>query len=231
MKIPKKILLLTLTAALIALTGCTNSHELKDLNVMTALGIDKTAQEYAVYAQVLKGVDATNDSEGESYRYFGGRGETFDDAVAAIYAQGSGELTFAHNKLYLFGYDALADAEDLRQVLLNENYDIRPQSYCVVTKNKTDYFMTADDEYGFDCNYKLLDILEQTPNAPTVNDILQALNNGKENVVIPVVEVSEGVVSIERWLTVSSSGVITSTEKTAKAVNATNSLSSVGNGE
>lgn len=221
MKILKRIALVISAAVVIfLLSGCAHSHELKNLNVLTALGIDKTSGEYEVYAQVLKADQATMDSNGDSYRYFGGKGATFDDAVAAIYAQGSGELTFAHNKLYLFGYDALEDAEDLRSVLLDKNYDIRPQSYCVVTKNKTEYFMTTADEYGFDCNYKLLEILDKAENAPTVNDVLQALANGKENVVIPVVEVSEGVVSIERWLTVSSSGVVTATEKPARAVNA-----------
>ena len=80
--------------------------------------------------------------------------------------------------------------------------------------------MTTADEYGFDCNYKLLELLNKAENAPTINDVLQALSNGKENVVIPVVEVSEGVVSIERWLTVSSSGVVTAAEKPARAVNA-----------
>lgn len=70
-----------------------------------------------------------------------------------------------------------------------------------------DYFVTAADDYGYDCNYKLLKILQNEEKAPTVNDIISALNNGKKNVMIPVVSTADGVVVIERWLPVNYLGI------------------------
>ena len=70
------------------------------------------------------------------------------------------------------------------------------------------YFITAADEYGFDCCYKLLDILNENQNTPNVNDVLMALNGSKKNVLVPVAEEAGGVVGIERRLTVNSTGIV-----------------------
>ena len=208
MKIVKKTIALTIIVVMaFLLFGCAENHELKNLDVLTAMGIDKQDEKFEIYAQVLKSAEATSDSLADSYRYFIGAGDDFVEAVDSVYAQGSGELTFSHNKLYLFSLSEVSNKEELKEILLNSTYDIRPQSYCVIVKNKMDYFVTAADDYGYDCNYKLLEILKNEENAPTVNDILLALNNGKKNIMIPVVEVNKGIVSIESWLTVNDLGI------------------------
>lgn len=205
--IKKNSVILIIAVMSLFLYGCTDNHELKNLDVLTAMGIDKTEGKTEIHAQVLKATEAVNDSFGDSYRYFTGTGDDFNEAVETVNLQGVGELTFSHNKLYLFSYSAVENKTELKDILLNSNYDIRPQSYCVIVKNKMDYFVTAADDYGYDCNYKLLKILQNEEKAPTVNDIISALNNGKKNVMIPVVSTADGVVVIERWLPVNYLGI------------------------
>jgi hypothetical protein len=207
MKKIKIYVLLVVLSAMLLLTGCNYEHELKNLDILTAVGIDKNNSRYEVYAQVLKADQAVSESYGESYRYFTGEGYDFSAAVDKIYSQGSGELAFAHNKLYLLGYSALEDIADFKSVVIDSTYDIRPQSYCVIVKNDMKYFMTATDEYGFDCCYKLLEILRETEDVPRLNDIILALESDKKTVLIPVAEVSEGNVSIVKWLAVDSTGI------------------------
>lgn len=208
MKQIKKLFLLILLIIFSGiLTACNYQHELKYLDVLTAVGIDKNDSSYEVCAQVLKADQAVNDSYNESYRYFFGTGEDFVGAVDDIYNQGSGELTFAHNKLYLWSYNSLVDIDEIQADMINTVYDIRPQSYCVIVKNDMKYFMTSADEYGYDCCYKLLEILKQTENVPRVNDVLLALNSDDKTVLVPVVEVIKGEVKISKWAAVDSYGI------------------------
>lgn len=206
----KKIFaLLILTAAALAFCGCNYDHELKNLDILTAVGIDKAKDrsQYDVYAQVLKADRAVEESYGESYRYFKGVGYDIPSAVETIYNQGSGELAFAHNKLYLFSHDATKNMTEMRGVLLGDIFDIRPQSYCAVVKNDMSYFMASVDEYGFDCCYKLLQLLKETDNVPTVSDLLGVLSDEGKTILIPEVEVQNGVVGISKWLVVDINGV------------------------
>ena len=205
----KLTLLFILVISALGFFGCNYDHELKNLDILTAVGIDKATDQsqYDVYAQVLKADQAVAESYGESYRYFKGTGYNFSSAVEMIYNQGSGELAFAHNKLYLFSHDATKNMSEMRDVLLGDVFDIRPQSYCAVVKNDMGYFMASVDEYGFDCCYKLLQILKETDNVPTVNDLLLALADENKTILMPEVEVHDGVVGISKWLVVDSNGV------------------------
>ena len=180
-------------------TACGNAHELKDLNVLTAVGIQNEGEHYELCAQVLKADQAVSEGYGESYRYFMGAGEDFLSAVEDIDAQGAKELTFAHNKLYLLGGNA-DSLEALQEMIVNGCYDIRPQSYCVVVRNDLRQFMTVSDQYGFDCCYKLLEILRETEEAPRINDVLIALRGEAGEARLPIVSAYEGEVRISGWL-------------------------------
>lgn len=199
-RIGKKVLLpVLLLLCAVGCTACGNAQELKDLNVLTAVGIQNSGKNYELCAQVLKADQAVSEGYGDSYRYFRGKGEDFPSAVADIYAQGAKELTFAHNKLYLLGGDAGGLAE-LQKMIVNGRYDIRPQSYCVVVRNDLRQFMTASDQYGFDCCYKLLEVLRGTDEAPRINDLLTALHGKAKETRLPIVSVYGDEVRISGWL-------------------------------
>lgn len=154
-----KYIILLLTSFL--LTGCDNYHELNDLGIVTAIGIDKTETGYKVTTQIIntQKADSTN-LEFSNFITLEGYGETVKQAVDEINKESSKYLYLSHLNLLLIDENIAKDGIlDVLDVFIRE-----PVS-------RTDFYILLAKDYSSSDILKVFTALNSIPSIKIVNTI------------------------------------------------------------
>lgn len=130
--------LLLTTVLLLITTGCWDRHELNDLAIVSAIGIDKIGDKFHVIVQVLDPNEvsrtATGGTGNASVVMYEEKGITVDDAFAHLTAKAPYTLYLSHTRVIVIG-EQLA-REGISDVLdyLSRERQMRTDFYMVIAR-------------------------------------------------------------------------------------------------
>ena len=150
----KKIkLLCLLSLLLVLLTGCWDNKELKNIDVVTSLGLDavptetgSNPTEIQVTIETLKPDKALEVGNKDSSKYFIGQGESILDAIHQVYQKGAKTLSWPHNRLIVLGNDLVQQPADAYLDYLVRSYEIRPTALLVLAQETAQELLQTVDQ-------------------------------------------------------------------------------------
>jgi spore germination protein KC len=119
-------------------TGCWSRTELNELAVVLAIGIDTIDNQYEVTVQMVdpSQMTKTRVSDRSTVTTFSERSSTLFEAVRQVTTKASRKMYFAHMKLLIFDEKTAKKGIKESLDLLFRNYEIRPDFYLAVVRNK-----------------------------------------------------------------------------------------------
>lgn len=126
----KKLILLFL--CLFVLTGCSNYHEINDLAIVSAIGIEKEEEKFKVTLELYKEVKEGNSAKEESLSV-SGTGKTIDEAINNASLMSETLLYFSHVQAIVIDYNYAKDGISEMMDYLSRNTDFSFVSYVVVS--------------------------------------------------------------------------------------------------
>lgn len=139
MKKIKRCLCLLLPFAFIFMTGCWSSHEVSNLAICSALGIDKTENGYLITEQIINPVavasqKAINESPVVVYSV---EGESIDGAINYLLLKASRLIYNTHLRMVVFGEAVAKDGIKSILDFFMRSYEYRTDFSFVVARNST----------------------------------------------------------------------------------------------
>lgn len=142
MRQPKRAVQLSgLLAIVLILSGCWSRHELNDLAITVALGVDKAEDEYEISVQIVDPGQIATKKEGGGGRtpatLYSIKGTTFAEAMGRLTTITPRKAYFSHLRIFLIS-EALA-REGISDVLeyISRNHEFRPDFYIGVARGTT----------------------------------------------------------------------------------------------
>jgi len=129
----KKIFILLL--GLFILTGCSNYHELNDLAIVSAIGIEKEEEKFNVTLELYREVKEGNSAKEESLTV-SGVGKTIDEAINNSSLMSETLLYFSHIQAIIIDGNYAKEGISKMMDYLSRNTDFSFVSYVVVTEDK-----------------------------------------------------------------------------------------------
>lgn len=129
----KKILSLTI---LLFLTGCYNYHELNDLAIASAIGIDKDNNEYLVSLEVVNTKNNNQESNSDaSFVIYKAKGKTIEEAINNLSYTCPKKIYLSHLEVIIYGEDMAKDGLKNTLDYFARNIDIRGDTIVCIAKN------------------------------------------------------------------------------------------------
>ena len=150
------------------LTGCWDNKELKNIDVVTSLGLDAVPietklipNEIQVTIETLKADKALEVGNKDSSKYFIGQGESILAAIHQVYQKGAKTLSWPHNRLIVLGNDLVQQPADSYLDYLVRSYEIRPTSLLVLAQGTAQELLQTIDQQDITASANLLTILDK----------------------------------------------------------------------
>lgn len=133
----KPILLCVLMSFIILLTGCWNARELNSLSIATAIGIDKSKDEYLVTIQLMNpgemiGEKTTTRAPVTTYQI---TGKNVFEAVRKLTKETPRKIYFAHLRLIVLGEELAKDGVGKVLDFFSRDHELRTDVYIGIAKN------------------------------------------------------------------------------------------------
>ena len=209
----KKIkLLCLLSLLLVLLTGCWDNKELKNIDVVTSLGLDavptetgSNPTEIQVTIETLKPDKALEVGNKDSSKYFIGQGESILDAIHQVYQKGAKTLSWPHNRLIVLGNDLVQQPADAYLDYLVRSYEIRPTALLVLAQETAQELLQTVDQQDITASANLLTILDKEEQGVrenflviTLQDFVNDLLGTGIDPVLPIAETTkDGAIFIQ----------------------------------
>ncbi|RCX20947.1 spore germination protein KC [Anaerobacterium chartisolvens] len=125
----------------LALSGCWNARELKDLSIVAGIGIDKaeTPDNISLTAQIVKPAEIKKPSNGTAggedtaFWNIKSTGQTVFDAVREVTHKTSNRLYIAHTQAIIFGKDISAEGVQQYLDFFMRSHETRPTAMILVS--------------------------------------------------------------------------------------------------
>ncbi|GGM24352.1 spore germination protein KC [Paraliobacillus quinghaiensis] len=131
----KLLILLFITLSL--LSGCWSRKELDEMAIATALGIDKSGEDYLVTVQILNPGEIasqanTDRTEVTTYET---TGKTIFEALRKLTTKSPRKIYFAHTRVIIFGEELAKDSIKKPLDLISRDHDFRTDFFILVAKD------------------------------------------------------------------------------------------------
>lgn len=117
------------------MTGCSNYHELNDLAIVSAIGIEKEEEKFKVTLELYREVKEGNSAKEESTT-IEGTGKTIDEAINNSSLMSETLLYFSHIQAIIIDGDYAKEGISKMIDYLSRNTEFSFVSYVVVTEDK-----------------------------------------------------------------------------------------------
>lgn len=194
-----------LMVGLPGLGGCVDSGDMKDIELVSALAADYSADtgEITATVQLLQRDKALEPQYAESYYMLQASETELAGAVSELYKNGARELNFSHTTLLLLGQDA-AHLESWLDYA-ERSPELRPTLYPVIAEGKA-ADMLAAEELPQAAVYMLDSILEPLGSgdpgyaAVSLQEFVTALHQPGQAPVLPQVKMTEDGVTLDGFV-------------------------------
>lgn len=190
--ISKFKLILILIIIILPSSACSNYHELNDLGIVTALGIDKIDDKYKVTAQIIntQKADSTN-VEFSNFVTLEGYGKTVKEAVDSINKESSRYLYLSHLNLLL-----------IDDVIAEEGIDMVLDVFIREPVSRTDFFiLIAKDDSASDV-LQVFTALNSIPAIKIVNSIKQDIITNSNTIDLTFLDLLKDIAKIDYSLVI-----------------------------
>lgn len=193
----KKIILLLL--CLFIPTACSNYHEINDLAIVSAIGIEKEQEKFKVTLELYKEVKEGNSAKEESLSV-SGTGKTIDEAINNSSLMSETLLYFSHVQAIVIDYNYAKDGISEMMDYLSRNTDFSFVSYVVVSEedNKPSDILSKkeklDNEIIGKAIANLFNTTEQNNSIYVHNKYYNFLTqyvNKRQDVYLPIIKVED----------------------------------------
>lgn len=199
----KKIIILLIL--LLGLTGCSNYHELNDLAIVSAIGIEKEEEKYKVTLEVYKEVKESNSgSASKESQSLEGTGKTIDEAINNSSFMSEQLLYFSHIQAIIIDSDFAKDGISSVMDYLSRNTELSFVSYIVVSEDKKPSEILSKKEIKTeiigDAIYSIFNTTDQNNSAFVYNKYYQFVEeyiNKNQDVYAPLIKVKDKKIVIE----------------------------------
>lgn len=197
----KKILIIIFSLLLI--TGCSNYHELNDLAIVSAMGIEKEDNKFKITLELYKELKENNSSKEESTTVVS-YGKSIDEAINSSSLKSETLLYFSHIQAIIIDGDYAKDGISDMMDYLSRNTDFSFVSYVVVTDtekpsdilNKKD----IDNEIIGKSIASIFNITEENSSNfvyNKYNDFLGQFINKRKDIFLPLLKVKNKKITID----------------------------------
>lgn len=194
--------IIILSIFILPTSACSNYHELNDLGIVTALGIDKLEDEYRVTAQIIntQKADSTN-VEFSNFVTLEGYGKTVKEAVDSINKESSRYLYLSHLNLLLIDDNIAKEGiDDVLDVFIRE-----PVS-------RTDFYvLLAKDDSASDV-LQVFTALNSIPAIKIVNSIKQDIITNSNTINLTFLDLLQDIAKVDYSLVIPTVSIIGNTE-------------------
>lgn len=199
----KKIVILLII--LFALTGCSNYHELNDLAIVSAIGIEKEEDKYKVTLELYKEVKESNSgSASKESEDLSGTGKSIDEAINNSSFASEKLLYFSHIQAIIIDSDLAKEGISSIMDYLSRNTDFSFVSYIVVSDDKKPSEILSkkdiNNEIIGDAISSIFNTTDQNNSAFVYNkyfEFLEEYINKHQDVYAPLIKVKDKQIVIE----------------------------------
>ena len=193
----KKLIILFL--CLFIITGCSNYHEINDLAIVSAIGIEKDQEKFKVTLELYKEVKEGNSAKEESLSITGS-GKTIDEAINNSSLMSETLLYFSHVQAIVIDYSYAKYGINEMMDYLSRNTDFSFVSYVVVSeedKKPSDILSKKeklDNEIIGKAIANLFNTTEQNNSIYVANKYYNFLTqyvNKRQDVYLPIIKVED----------------------------------------
>lgn len=158
----KKILLLILCIFL--LTSCSDYKELKDIDIITGIGVDYEDNEYTVTLEILKS-KASGDKEETETVLVSSSDEIFSNAFESNYTKISKDPYFSHLEVLFISEDVCKEKgiQEIADFLLR-TFRTNNSFYTVVTKDSSAYDILDNKQDNTSVSSTVMELLQNSNN-------------------------------------------------------------------
>lgn len=179
-----KLKLVLLISSLLLFTGCYNYRELDDLDIVTAVSLDKTNTNFLLTAQIINTQKpSNNESSSNKFYTFKAEGKTVQEAFRNIINTSPRRIYFNHNQLLVLSEtiskEGLGNIIDLfiRDNESRKDYSViiarnTPAHKIIETITKIDQVNAFNIKSSLNSNKEHLGIINNTTLSQTINDYL-----------------------------------------------------------
>ena len=189
-----KLKYLIIVIVLIITTGCDNYHELNELGIVTALGIDKVDDDYIVTAQLVntQKADSTN-IEFSSFITLEGTGKSIKDAFDKINEDSSKFLYLSHLNLLL-----------ISEGIAKENFYSVLDVFIREPVSRTDFLVLLAKDNKANEILKTFTNINSIPSVKIVNTIKEDFSANSNTLNLEFLDVLKGIAKYNYNLTIPS---------------------------
>lgn len=199
----KKILILFII--LIGMTGCSNYHELNDLAIVSAIGIEKEEEKYKVTLELYKEVKESNSgSASKESEDISGTGKSIDEAINNSSFTSEKLLYFSHIQAIIIDSDLAKEGISSIMDYLSRNTDLSFVSYVVISDDKKPSEILSkkdiNNEIIGDAISSIFNTTDQNNSAFVYNkyfEFLEEYINKNQDVYAPLIKVKDKQIVIE----------------------------------
>lgn len=199
----KKIILIFLS--LFCLTGCSNYHELNDLAIVSAIGIEKENDKYKVSLELYKEVKESNSgSASKESESIEGTGKSIDEAINNSSFMSEKLLYFSHIQAIIIDSDLAKEGIGSIMDYLSRNTEFSFVSYVVVSDiHKPSEIISKKNiknEIIGDAISSIFNTTDQNNSAFVYNkyyEFLEEYINKNQDVYAPLIKIKDKQIVIE----------------------------------
>lgn len=193
----KKIIILLIL--LFNVTACSNYHELNDLAIVSAMGIEKEDNKYKVTLEVYKEVKESNSgSASKESQDISGTGKSIDEAINNSSFASEKLLYFSHIQAIIIDSDLAKEGIQSIMDYLSRNTELSFVSYIVVSDDKKPSEILSKKEINNeiigDAISSILNTTSQNNSAFVYNkyfEFLEQYINKNQDVYAPLIKVKD----------------------------------------
>lgn len=199
----KKIIILIII--LVGMTGCSNYHELNDLAIVSAIGIEKEEEKYKVTLELYKEVKESNSgSASKESEDLSGTGKSLDEAINNSSFASEKLLYFSHIQAIIIDSDLAKEGISSIMDYLSRNTEFSFVSYIVVSDDKKPSEILSKknikNEIIGDAISSIFNTTDQNNSSFVYNkyfDFLEKYINKNQDVYAPLIKIKDKQIAIE----------------------------------
>ena len=202
----KKLIILFL--CLFLFTGCSNYHEINDLAIVSAIGLEHDEEKFKVTLELYKEVKEGNSSKEESIS-INGTGKTIDEAINNSSLMSETLLYFSHVQAIVIDYNYAKEGITEMMDYLSRNTDFSFVSYIVVSdeNNKPSDILSKKNDLENEIVGKaianLFNTTEQNNSIFVSNKYYNFLTqyvNKRQDVYLPIIKVQDKKIKLSEMV-------------------------------
>ncbi len=135
----KKLIYFILACSFIPMSGCWSSHEVNELSISAAMGLDKTDTGYLLTEQLInpKAVAAKNPTNASPITIYTAEGASIEVAINTLLLKSSRLIYNTHLRLVVIGEELAKEGIESIIDYLSRSYEFRTDFFIVIAKNNS----------------------------------------------------------------------------------------------